>query len=127
MDYSEYPWPVDFPEYVPPEDAVDATGDAFRIVANDPPTDKDFVGHNQEPHIKKTGKLRPSDYGTSMFRDLEQVQCARNFHAALRKKKIAIGRLEPVHGKASKPNKKSHFETWLRLNTRIESNFKIVG
>lgn len=88
MDYSEYPWPADFPEYVPPEDAVDATGEAFRIVANDPPTDKDFVGHNQEPHIKKTGKLRPSDYGTSMFRDFEQVQCARNFHAALRKKRL---------------------------------------
>ncbi|MBK0015950.1 hypothetical protein JMT66_20350 [Kosakonia cowanii] len=127
MEFPEYPWPADFPENVPPESAIDAMGEAFRLVANDPPTDKDFVGHNQEPHIKKKGNLKPSDYGTSMFRDLEQVECARNFHVALKKKKIAIGNLEPVHGKASKPNKNSHFETWLRLNTRIENNFKVVG
>ncbi|WP_285126916.1 hypothetical protein [Leclercia adecarboxylata] len=127
MDFTQFPWPADFPEYVPPEDADDTAGDAFRLVANDPPTAKDFVGHNQEPHIKKTGKLKPNDYGTSMFRDFEKVKCTRDFHIALRAKKIALGTLQPVHGKAAKPNKNSHFETWLRLNTGIENHFKIVG
>jgi len=126
MDYAEYPWPGDFPDFVPPADATPAEGEAFRLVVNDPPVPKDFVGHNQEPHKKKGVKLKANDFGTSMYRDLQQAIICREFHVALNSKKIAKGTLQPFYGKISTPNKKTHFEAWLRLRTGIEQNFKVI-
>ncbi|WP_210487473.1 hypothetical protein [Pantoea ananatis] len=126
MDNAEYPWPEDFPDGVPPVDATPANGLAFRLVVNDPPVPKDFVGHNQEPHKKQGIKLKASDFGTSMYRDLGQATISRDYHVALKNKKIAQGTLQPFYGMISKPNKKTHFEAWLRLSTGIEKNFKVI-
>lgn len=126
MDYEEYPWPTDFPKDVPPAGALEADGIAYRIVKADPPCELDFVGHNKEPHVKKSGKLKPADYGTSMFQKLEEIRELKNFYAPLRKKRIACGNLIPKHGKMSPPDHKSHFETWLRLKTKIENSFKVL-
>lgn len=126
MDYKEYPWPEDFPKHVPPKEAIEAKGIAYRIVKADPPHELDFVGHNKEPHVKKSGVLKAADYGTSMFQKLEKIRELRNLYPALRKKHIACGTLVPKHGKMSQPDFKSHFETWLRLRTKIEDSFKVL-
>ncbi|WP_241595609.1 hypothetical protein [Rosenbergiella epipactidis] len=126
MEYQDYPWPDDFPPDVPPDYATPADGIAFRLVVNDPPVAKDFVGHNQEPHKKQGRKLKANDFGTSMYRDCEQAKVCRDFHVALRSKKIAEGELQNFHGSTSLPNSKTHFEAWLRLQTGIETSFKVI-
>lgn len=126
MSATNYSWPKDFPSDVPPSDAKDANGKAYRLVKANPPIDSDFVGHNREPHKKKSKKLKPADYGTSMFRNLQNVEDARELFRAQRNKKIAEGELKPIHGKISKENENSHFEAWLREQTGIEACFKVV-
>jgi len=126
MSIDDYSWPKDFPSNVPPNDATDANGIAFRLVKNNPPSDLDFVGHNKEPHKKKSKNLKPADYGTSMFRDISNVEFARNSFKAQRNKKIAEGELVPLHGKISKVNHNNHFEAWLREETGIEDCFTVV-
>jgi len=126
MDYTECPWPDDFPKDVPPFDALDAAGIAYRIVKTDPPDESDFVGHNREPYVKKDKLLTASDFGTSMFQSLDKIRELKGFHKPLREKRIACGTLVPIHGKMSLPNKKTHFETWLRMKTKIEIAFKVL-
>lgn len=127
MGYEQYPWPDDFVEgIVPPDDSIEATGAAYRLVKNQVPCADDFVGHNKEPHIK-TPPSTPSDYGTSMYRELHGIKSLQKAFRPLRKKRIATGVLIPVHGQMSlKADEHTHFETWLRLNTGIELHFKVL-
>ncbi|MAJ69030.1 MAG: hypothetical protein CBB67_006570 [Alteromonadaceae bacterium TMED7] len=126
MSVATYPWPKDFPNDVPPTDAKDASGKAYRLVRSNPPSDSDFVGHNREPHKKKSKNLKAKDYGTSMFRKLKNIEEAREMFKAQRDKSIAEGVLDSIHGKISKEREDSHFEAWLREKTGIESCFKVV-
>ncbi|WP_146001348.1 hypothetical protein [Chimaeribacter arupi] len=127
MDYSAYPWPDDFNlDYVPPSDAIDAAGDAYRLVKAKAPCADDFVGHNKEPFCKKKA-CDPADFGTSMYREHQKIKDLQRMFKALRRKFIAYGSLEPLHGQMQpEPDENSHFETWLRLNTGIENNFKVL-
>ncbi|MBH0004294.1 hypothetical protein [Pseudoalteromonas sp. SWYJZ12] len=126
MTFDHCTWPKDFPNDVPPSDASDANGVAFRLVKGNPPSELDFVGHNKEPHKKNSKNLKAADYGTSMFRNLSNIEFARSSFKPQRNKKIAEGELIPMHGKMSKANQKSHFEAWLREKTGIEGCFRVV-
>ncbi|EFN4363493.1 TPA: hypothetical protein RH039_005051 [Escherichia coli] len=127
MDYEQYPWPDDFVEgEVPPNDSIEAAGIAFRLVKGGVPCADDFVGHNKEPFVKKA-PCTPSDFGTSMYRELRGIKSLQEVFKPLRKKKIATGTLAPLHGQMSKEaDQHTHFETWLRLNTGIELHFKVL-
>lgn len=127
MDHEQYPWPDDFVEgFVPPEDSIEASGTAYRLVKSQVPCADDFVGHNKEPHIKKPPSA-PSDYGTSMYRELHGIKFLQKTFRPLRLKRIATGELIPIHGQMSpEADEHSHFETWLRLETGIEQHFKVL-
>ena len=127
MDYSQYPWPDDFVDgEVPPDESVQAEGIAYRLVKDIVPCADDFVGHNKEPFVKKA-PCTPSDYGTSMYREIRGVKSLQKLFKPLRKKRIATGELIPLHGQMSREaDEHSHFETWLRLNTGIEMHFKVL-
>lgn len=117
-------FPEDFPLGVPPNDAEDAHGEAYRLVRNDPPISDDFLGYYVEKKIN--GSQRPGDYGTSMYRTQCDIKVMRKMYKPQREKKIAKGELKAVHGKISKVNSKNHFELWLREKTGIEKNFSVV-
>jgi hypothetical protein len=101
MSSKDFFWPKDFPSNVPPDDSIVTSGVAFRLVKNDPPSESDFHGHNREPHKKKSTKLKPADYGTSMFRNLSKIEDAKFLFKAQKNKKIATGTLAEIHGKMS--------------------------
>ncbi|WP_368180198.1 hypothetical protein [Aeromonas sp. R5-2] len=119
------PYPDFFPDGVPPEDALDAHGEAYRLVINNPPSESDFYAYHldKRPQNPKPGR---SDCGTSMFRSKEGIEQAKEAFKSLRKKKIAYGFLQPDFGKVSKERNDSHFEAWLRTNTGIENKFKVI-
>lgn len=120
------PYPDFFPEGVPPGDAEDAHGDAYRLVVNNPPSESDFYAYHldKRPPVPKPGR---SDCGTSMFRSLEGISLMKEASKPLRNRQIASGSLEPEFGKVSKERARdSHFDAWLRTNTGIENKFKVI-
>lgn len=127
MDAELNPFPNDFPDGVPPDTATDANGEAFRLVVSNPPTTNDFIASHLEPHNKgKKRNLAPSDYGTSMFRDKNELKKMQLLCKPQRGKLVAKGILEKKHGLMSKENHKSHFELWIRQNSAIEQDFNIL-
>lgn len=119
-------YPSDFPVGVPPLTAKPADGNAYRLVRNDPPLESDFWGYYREPHLKSIPtNPKPSFFGTSMFRDLEQTKIARELHKPQKDKKIAVGTLHPDYGVISKENKFTHFDVWLKESSGIETVFSV--
>lgn len=85
-------WPAD----CPPQDAVDAAGDVFRIVDNDPPITDDLASHWE------TGKLPKAPpclrCGLSVFREVRDAVHQRMLIPKLGRW-IAKGTLRVEHGK----------------------------
>lgn len=126
MDAKYNPFPDDFPDGIPPEEASDASGLAYRLVKDNPPGESDFVGHYKEPYKGSARKLKPGDYGTSMFRSVDAIKLIREASKPQRNKKIAIGELEAKHGKMSADGNNSHVDVWVRVDSGINNDFKVV-
>jgi hypothetical protein len=121
-------YPHDFPANVPPNDAKPANGIAYRLVRNIPPLKEDFCGYYKEPYLKCRPKNpKPNFFGTSMFRDYQETEIARELHKPQREKKIVVGELNPSHGVISKENKNTHFDAWVAENTCIQDMFNVVS
>lgn len=89
-------FPSDWPPDCPPDDGVDAHGDVFRIVDNDPPGPVDLASHFE------TGKLRKAPAclrcGLSVFREIRDAIHQRLLLPKLGRW-IAKGTLIAEHGK----------------------------
>lgn len=120
------PYPEFFPDGVPPEDATDAHGNAYRLVVNNPPSKSDFYAYHLDKRPQNPKPSR-SDCGTSMFRSIEGISLMREASKPLRNRKIAYGSLQPEFGKVSKERERdSHFDAWLRANSGIENKFEVI-
>jgi hypothetical protein len=90
-------FPDTWPEDCPPDDAVDAEGDVFRIVRNDPPNAVDMATHME------TGKLPKAPpclrCGLSVFQELQDVIHQRSLFPKLGNL-IARATLTSDHGKS---------------------------
>jgi hypothetical protein len=93
-------WPESFPSGCPPEDAVAAVGQFYRLVAGDVSTPDDFSNHFQ---LLAAGQVRVRFWkaekdreavGLSISEDLDDIKKLRQSTGALRRKKIARGSID---------------------------------
>jgi dipeptidyl aminopeptidase/acylaminoacyl peptidase len=69
-----YNWPEGFPEGVPVEEAVPASGMVYRLVENIPPTELDFQMYRKErPDIRIAKEKIPYSYGVSVWSKLSKI------------------------------------------------------
>lgn len=89
-------FPNTWPDGCPPDDAVDAEGDVFRIVNNDPPLADDLASHLE------TGKLPKAvpclRCGLSVFREVRDAMHQRLLIPKLGRW-VAKGTLKAEHGR----------------------------
>lgn len=118
-------FPNHWPSNCPPEDAVDAEGDVFRIVYNDPPISEDFASHLE------TGKLPNAApclrCGLSVFREVRDAAHQRKLLPKLGRW-IAKGILKPEHGKTQLTTGKqpTHTTWWTYDGVNREAIFAVV-
>jgi len=119
-------WPSFYPENVPPDDAHDTVGVAYRIVDSIPPQRSDF---------KSTYEENPRDYGddlwkacgTSLHTEIEGARKTRARYPKLREKMIVTGEMVESLGKMKQtPSKLSvtHITAWFKLNSDPENYIK---
>lgn len=111
---------------------MDASGDAFRFV-HFPVAADDF-----DPPAVRNKPMPPrgcGDWALSMF---VSTATAQEFHRKLRQlpnpnivKKIgdhlAVGKLQPAFGRATKPTKNGHFDLFEYSNSNIAAAFSVIG
>jgi len=89
-------FPAGWPSDCPPCDALDAKGEVFRLVKNDPPAAEDLRTHNESG---KRPKAPPClRCGLSVFREMKDAAHQRLLMPRLGSH-IARSVLLPIHGK----------------------------
>ncbi|WP_016955940.1 hypothetical protein [Catenovulum agarivorans] len=69
-----YKWPDTFPEGVPLEGAIPASGKVYRLVENIPPTASDFQMYRTDrPEVRFSKAQIPFSYGTSLWTTLSKI------------------------------------------------------
>jgi len=124
-------WPDFYPTnlVIPPEDAVDTSGEYYRLVCCLPPGEECFLTtHQEQPsrHLscKDEDELK-NVYGTSFYSDKKAIERTREtFEEALGHKKIAFGSLSPFMGKMKKTGRKAHYTAWLRQGCEVHTCFE---
>jgi hypothetical protein len=89
-------FPDSWPRDCPPEDAVDAEGDVFRIVKNDPPLPEDMASYHETGRLPKAPPCLRC--GLSVFREIQDAMHQRLLLPKLGRW-IAKGTLQVEHGK----------------------------
>lgn len=118
-------FPANWPKNCPPSDAVDADGDVFRIVKDEPPTDEDFASHWE------TGKLPKAPpclrCGLSVFRDVRDAVHQRQLIPKLGCW-IAQATLKYHHGKTKLTEgvQPTHTTWWAYEKVNRASLFSVV-
>lgn len=124
-------FPHFYPDGVPPDDAVDANGIAYRIVREIPPKSMDFRS-TYEDHLEQGKRADYGDSlwmacGTSLFKELEDSQKARMRYKPFRQRKIAFGPLASTLGKMKDTpaiDKPSHVTAWFYLDAKPHEHIK---
>lgn len=67
---SDYSWPIDFDDGVPPNGVIQAQGYAYRLVRNNPPIETDFLPTRVEypNRVFRTKEEEIMSYGVSVSR-----------------------------------------------------------
>ena len=131
MVIDEYTWPDCFPEGVPPEDSVRASGLVYRIVKNIPPTSNDFLSWLQDnpgkPAPSNVGKEKP--YGVSFWTKESRARRLMNNYSQpeqLGTVYIVKGYLDASLGVTEpSPNRKGHLTFWRAENTNPHHHINI--
>lgn len=122
-------WPDVFPEGVPPDSAVPADGDAFRLVGNIPPSDLDFLStYEESPRRQVKDDGIGMFFGVSFHRDLSCSIRTRARYRPLRSRRIVVGTLKNDHGVClATPTScgPSHLTVWRRTQSEIHADFII--
>lgn len=130
MSEVENIWPDFYPEDTPPDDAIEAKGEAYRLVDNSPPTKADFRSMYEENPVRcKPFSL--ADFklacGTSHFTEKEDIKTVRSLFKPFRNKKIAKGKLNQELGVMLDTRDKSHLTVWYRVDSSPHEHFAILG
>ncbi|KEY58486.1 hypothetical protein [Serratia sp. DD3] len=126
-----------FPDYpaifsqiaIPPNDAIDAQGDFFRLVCCVPPAQDCFLStHEEQPERYLTcqdDESRANVCGTSFFSDRKAVERKRQvFKNVLGARKVAYGTLHPHMGRLKKTGGKAHYTAWLKVGCEVHKFFR---
>lgn len=115
-------WPSHFPSDVPPAEAVDANGLAYRLVDAVPPKPADFLSlFEEKPTGTYKGTARALVHGVSFHGALKDSRRTRQRFKPLRGKVVARGTLKPSLGKMKATpaaHAKSHMTVWFLANAQ---------
>lgn len=112
-------WPAFFPEGVPPEDSVPATGIAYRLVRTIPPRGEDFCSTLEERRDHNfTGEHLVNACGTSFHTNLQASRRTRKRYRGLRDRKIATGELTTRMGRQKPTYTPGHLTVWLFVDAQ---------
>ena len=121
-------WPAFFPPGVPPEDAISATGLAFRLVRTIPPVADDFLATVKEyPDRTYEGEEFVNACATSFHTDLEASTRTRGRYKGLRTRRIARGVLGAELGAQKPTGGRCHLSVWLFVEARPHLAFATDG
>lgn len=123
---SEYP--NYFPPNVPPKEAMDAEGEFFRIVKNNPPQEGCFSNmyiDNRKRLKKFSGLKLMCCYGVSVYSEESAVVNAFDkFPEATDQRYVAKGTVCAENGKMMKTfSDPFHHTLWVKLNSKIHEVF----
>ena len=124
----EFEWPEFFPPDVPPKEAIPASGSAFRLVKNLPPSESDFMSTIEEsPDRTFDNDMIGMCYGTSFFRKLECIKAKQKRYKSFRNRSIVVGTLTSKHGvQLSTPSQgNSHLTVWICPKSQIYLDFTL--
>lgn len=126
---TNYVWPKDFVDGVPPEEAVPANGKVFRLVKAIPPAEDDFLQHNVEKpkYFYRDERELKKGYGVSLWCTLHKVKRAgKNYPAPeqLGCWLIASGELIEELGVIYK-SKNGHVSLWKQQGAKPHLYIKI--
>lgn len=118
-------WPKNWPENCPPNDAIDAAGDVFRLVRNDPPNPDDLESHFEAGTLKSAPHCLRC--GLSVFREIRDAVHQRVLIPKLGRL-IARGTLKAEHGKTKLTSGKqpTHTTWWAFSEVNRETLFAVV-
>ena len=124
-------WPPYYPLNVPPAEAIDTSGTAFRLVRSIPPAAIDFRSTFED--YKARGQPLPTERpfwqacGTSLHTELEGSRVTRARFPPLRERRIVVGQLAITHGKmmSTAGFHSSHITVWFRVDAAPETSFTL--
>jgi hypothetical protein len=124
-------FPSDWPACCPPDDAIEASGAAYRITKNDPPTDDDFLSHHERglpSPLKQTRAQECRRRAVSIYRTIED---AKHHTLAFPSsgQNIAAGVLTARSGRTKlhpSDERPTHTEWWCFVGIERKAGFAIV-
>jgi hypothetical protein len=133
MEQALTTWPSWYPSDCPPETASQATGEFFRLVANDVVDEHDFrtnIELHQAGLMRKTWS-DADDWkaaACSVHASREDADYTRSSFGALRKKRIAKGRVDGDGRILATPSKttESHHSWWRPISDRAWTTFSVT-
>ncbi|MFB9154456.1 hypothetical protein ACFFUS_14085 [Vibrio gallaecicus] len=121
-------YPDFYPEDMPPENAIDANGEAYRLVDNNPPQKVDFRSTIEE-NPKRAAK-KPSDremlYGASLFTRQEEALKKKKLFKPLRNKTLSAGHLSSDDGMMKKTGGPCHITVWFKKEALPHERFECI-
>ena len=127
-------WPESFPAECPPVDSVPARGEFYRLVATALPSADDFRNHHE---LLAVGGVRGRYWsddcdaaGLSVFSSREETEYLRESTGAMRRKKIARGKLDGLGRMKHTPHppkKRTHHTWWVPVGDEAWKTFKVVS
>lgn len=118
-------WPNHYPKDCPPSTATETSGEVYRFTNKTQPINKDFISYYELNPTKDWGNDECQAKGLSIFITLEDCLEAAEIIPALKKKKIAVGKLKNSTGAvASTPStkNKNHKTLWPLIDANILSS-----
>jgi len=118
-------FPAHYPALCPPASALEASGEIYRFVVNDPPQPGDFLSY----HLlgKKCDKGKHCEAcGLSVLLSESAVKQYRQMIPYFRKRRVAKGSVAPDWGKIAQTGSIPHHTWWFPEGKKPEGIFKIV-
>lgn len=117
-----------FPDGCPPDDAGDLTGDVYRLVDGNPPSDWDFQSkHQRSQSLSKAGDCLAC--GLSILRSWTDAERLKQRIPGMRKKSIAVGIIpEPLGKTKATPtrNQAGHHTWWVPDGVEVKVLFTVI-
>jgi hypothetical protein len=118
-------FPTHYPALCPPASALEANGEIYRFVANDPPQPRDFISY----HLlgKKYDKKKHCEAcGLSVWITESAVKYCIQLNPYLRKRHVAKATVAPDWGKIVQTGLIPHHTWWFPEGKKPEGIFKVV-
>ena len=122
-----FSWPDYFPDDCPPQDSEPASGEVYRLVKSNPPTEDDFEDYVNLYPERDFRERECRACGLSVFRDVEDASNLRDRVPAMRGHLVARGKLNSELGrmKHTPGRRQSHFTWWVPVGVECHRFFSV--